>query len=85
MSPNKVIANVTILRLGAVDIKLVFSRINITFLEKAVFPRNLLLPIMLGIHFLKNNSLSPFLTHNEAKLVHTPSNQSQAFIANISW
>ena len=82
MSPNKVIADVTILRLGAVDIKLV--RINITFLEKAVFPRNFLLPIMLGIHFFKNNSLSPFLTHNEAKLVHTPSNQSQALIANIS-
>ena len=83
MSANGATANATMMTLGEVDIKLVFSKINITFTGRAVVLKNLSLPIILGINFLKNNSLSPLLTPNSATLVHTPSNQSQTLIANV--
>ena len=60
-----------------------FSRMNLIFSGRAIVLKNLSLPIILGMNFLKNNTLSPYLTPYEAKLVHIPSNQSQALIANI--
>ena len=77
-SPNSIMTT-----LGETDIRVRFSKINLTFSGRAIVLKNLALPIILGMNFLKNNSLSPFLTPNEAKLVHLPSNQSQALIANI--
>ena len=77
-SPNSIMTT-----LGETDIRVRFSKINLTFSGRAIVFKNLALPIILGMNFLKNNSLSPFLTPNEAKLVHLPSNQSQALIANI--
>ena len=77
-SPNSVMTT-----LGETDVRVRFSRINQTFSGRAIVLKNLALPIILGMNFLKNNSLSPFLTPYEAKLVHLPSNQSQALIANI--
>ena len=40
----------TMVTLGEVEIKLVFSRINNTFLSKAIVLRNLSLPIISGIN-----------------------------------
>ena len=77
-SPNSVMTT-----LGETDIRVRFSKINLIFSGRAIVLKNLALPIILGMNFLKNNSLSPFLTPYEAKLVHLPSNQSQALIANI--
>ena len=45
---NGATTNVTMIMLGEVEIKLVFSRINITFEGQAVVLRNLSLPIILG-------------------------------------
>ena len=69
--------------LGETNVSVRFSRMNLIFSGRAIVLKNLSLPIILGMNFLKNNSLSPYLTPYEAKLVHIPSNQSQALIANI--
>ncbi|MBZ5782041.1 hypothetical protein K8366_24015, partial [Klebsiella aerogenes] len=69
--------------LGEVRVELKFSRMNIIFKGTAVVWENLSLPIILGVNFLKHNSLSPFFTPNKAQLVHTPSLQKQDLIANI--
>jgi len=53
------------------------------FKGQAVVLENLSLPIILGVNFLKHNSLSPFLTPQLAQLVHTPSLQTQDLIANV--
>ena len=45
---------------------------------------NLSLPVILGINFLKTNSLSPILEPDTAQLVHTPLQQAQVLIANVS-
>ena len=77
-TPNSVMTTI-----GETDVRVRFSRMNLIFSGRAIVLKNLSLPIILGMNFLKNNSLSPFLTPYEAKLVHIPSNQSQALIANI--
>ena len=82
MSANGATPDAVMTTIGETDVRLRFSRINIIFSDRAVVLKNLSLPIILGMNFLKNNSLSPYLTPYEAKLVHTPSKQCQALIAN---
>ena len=77
-SPNSVMTTI-----GETDVRVRFSRMNLIFSGRAIVLKNLSLPIILGMNFLKNHSLSPYLTPYEAKLVHIPSNQPQALIANI--
>ena len=60
------------------------SNINFFFEGSAVVLENLSLPVILGVNFLKTNSLSPILEPDTAQLVHTPSNQAQTLIANMS-
>ena len=82
-SANGATDNATMTTLGEVSIQLRFSRINMIFKGQAVVLENLSLPIILGVNFLKHNSLSPFLTPQLAQLVHTPSRQTQNLIANV--
>ena len=67
MSATWVTTNAMMVTLEEAEIKLVFCRINITFKGITVVLRNLSLPIILGISFLKNNSLSPLFTPNSVK------------------
>jgi len=82
-SANGATDNATMTTLGEVSMQLKFSRINMIFKGQAVVLENLSLPIILGVNFLKHNSLSPFLTPQLAQLVHTPSLQTQDLIANV--
>ena len=52
------------------------SNINFFFKGQALVLENLSLPVILGVDFLKTNSLSP--------IFHTPSQQVQMLIANVS-
>jgi len=67
MSVTGVTINAMMGTLEEVEIKLVFYRINTTFTGITVVLRNLSLPIILGISFLKNNSLSPLFTPKSVK------------------
>jgi len=55
---------------GEASVQIRFTDINVTFNGTAVVLKNLSLPIILGVNFLKTHSLSTFLTPNEARLVH---------------
>ena len=77
------LANSTMKTVGQVDIVIKMPNINFFFEGSAVVLENLSLPVILGVHFLKTNSLSPILEPDMAKLVHIPSNQAQLLIANI--
>ena len=68
---------------GQVNVVIKMPNINFFFKGSAVVLENLSLPVILGVNFLKTNSLSPILEPDTAKLVHTPSNQAQMLIANI--
>jgi len=83
LSANGATTTGSMTTLGEVTIEIRFTNINITFNGTAVVLKNLSLPIILGVNFLKTHSLSTFLTPNAARLVHTPSQQSQALIASL--
>ena len=78
------LANSTMRTVGQVDVKIKMSNINFFFEGHALVLENLILPVILGINFLKTNSLSPILEPDTAQLVHTPSQQAQMLIANVS-
>ena len=78
------LANLMMKTIGQVDLKIKMSNINFFFEGSAVVLENLSLPVILGVNFLKTNSLSPILEPDTAQLVHTPSNQAQTLIANMS-
>ena len=77
------LANSTMKTVGQVNVVIKMSDINFFFEGSAVVLENLSLPVILGVNFLKSNSLSLILEPDTAKLVHTPSNQAQMLIANI--
>ena len=77
------LANSMMKTVGQVDIVIKMPNINFFFEGSAVVLENLLLPVILGVNFLKTNSLSTILELDTAKLVHTPTNQEQVLIANI--
>ena len=68
---------------GQVDVVISMPHINFLFEGSAVVLENLSLPVILGVNFLKTNSLSTILEPDTAKLVHNPTNQEQVLIANI--
>ena len=79
-----VLANSTMRTVGQVDVKIKMSNINFLFEGHALILENLSLTVILGVNFLKFNSLSPILEPDMAQLVHTPSQQAQMLIANVS-
>ena len=78
------LVNSKIETLGQVDVKIKINNISLLFSGQAVIMKNLSLPVILGINFLKYNSLSPILEPYTATLVHTPMRQAQVLIANIT-
>ena len=77
------LANSTMKTVGQVNIVIKMPNINFFFEGSAVVLENLSLPVILGVNFLKTNSLSTILEPDTAKLVHKPTNQEQVLIANI--
>lgn len=77
------LANSTMKAVGQVDVIISMPHINVLFKGSAVVLENLSLPVILGVNFLKTNSLSTILEPDTAKLVHNPTNQEQVLIANI--
>ena len=72
LSVNGATAKRTMQSIGEVKIRIRFTNMNLIFSGSAVS-----FPLIFGVNFLKYNSLSPFLAPNMAKLVHTPTQQSQ--------
>ena len=66
------LANSTMRTVGQVDVRIKMSNINFFFEGQALILENLFLPVILGVNFLKSNSLSPILEQDTAQLVHTP-------------
>ena len=80
---SRALANSTMKAVGQVDVVIRMPHINFFFEGLAVVLENLSLPVILGVNFLKTNSLSTILEPDTAKLVHKPTNQEQVLIANI--
>ena len=78
------LANSTMRTVGQVDVRIKMSNINFFFEGQALILENLSLPVILGVNYLKSNSLSPILEPDMAQLVHTLSQQAQTLIANVS-
>ena len=78
---NGASVNSTMQTLGQIAVKIRLDNMSILFAGQAVILKNLSLPIILGINFLKCNSLSPILEPDMATLLHTPTQQSQVLIA----
>ena len=57
---------------GQLSVKIRFNNLSAIFTGSAVVLKNLPLPVIVGINFLKSNSLSPILDPHSAKLVHNP-------------
>ena len=77
LSANGATAKRTMQSIGEVKIRIRFTNMNLIFSGSAVILKNVSFPLIFGVNFLKYNSLSPFLAPNTAKLVHTPTQQSQ--------
>ena len=59
------------------------TTLGVWSLENWYFGIFIPIPIILGVNFLKHNSLSPFFTPRLAQLVHTPYHQIQNLITNV--
>ena len=83
-SANGASSNLMMKTVGQLQVKIRFNNLSTIFSDSAVILRDLSLPIIIGIHFLKSNSLSPILEPGSAQIVHRPSSESQDLIANIN-
>ena len=61
LSANGATAKRTMQSIGEVKIRIRFTNMNLIFSGSAVILKNLSLPLILGVNFLKYNSLIPFL------------------------
>ena len=68
---------------GQIEVSIRFTNMSVTLSGSAVILKNLSLLVILGINFLKYNSLSPILDPSSATLVHNLSVQTQVLKANI--
>ena len=83
-SANGANSNSTMETVGQLGVRIRFNNLSTIFSGSAVVLKNLSLPIITGINFLKTNSLSPILDPFSAQIVHSPSNEKQELIANIN-
>ena len=81
---NGASSNSTMKTVGQLQVKIRFNNLSTIFSGSAVILRDLSLPIIIGINFLKSNSLSPILDPYSAQIMHSPSNESQELIANLN-
>ena len=75
-SANGASSNLTMETVGQLGVGIRFNNLSTLFTGSAVVLRNLSLPVIIGINFLKSNSLSLILDHHSAQIVHSPSKES---------
>ena len=83
-SANGASSNSTMETVGQLGVRIRFNNLSTIFSGSAVVLKNLSLPVIIGINFLKTNSLSPILDPFIAQIVHSPSNKKQELIANLN-
>ena len=83
-SANGASSNSTMETVGQLEVRIRFNNLSTIFSGSAVVLKNLSLPVIIGINFLKTNSLSPILDLFSAQIVHSPSNKKQELIANLN-
>jgi len=83
-SANGASSNSTMETVGQLDVKIRFNDLSTTFSGSAVVLKNLSLPVIIGINFLKTNSLSPVLEPSAAHIVHSPTDEHQDLIAYVT-
>jgi hypothetical protein len=83
-SANGASSNSTMETVGQLDVKIRFNDMSTTFSGSAVVLKNLSLPVIIGVNFLKTNSLSPVLEPSAAIVVHSTTDEHQDLIAYVS-
>ena len=68
---------------GQLEVRIKFNNLSTIFSGSAVILKNLSLPVIIGVNFLKTNSLSPILDPSSAQIVHKPTAEKQDLIANL--
>ena len=69
---------------GQLEVRIRFNNLSTIFTGSAFILKNLSPPVIIGINFLKSNSMSPILDPSSAHIVHSPSKESQELIANLN-
>ena len=82
-SANGASSNSTMETLGQLEVRIRFNNLSTIFSGSAVVLKNLSLPVIIGVNFLKTNSLSPILDPSSAQIVHKPTAEKQDLIANL--
>jgi len=83
-SANGASSNSTMETVGQLEVRIRFNQMSTIFSGSAVVLKNLSLPVIIGVNFLKTNSLSPVLEPQAAKVVHSTTAECQDLIANVS-
>ena len=83
-SANGASSNSTMETVGQLEVRISFNQMSTIFSGSAVVLKNLSLPVIIGVNFLKTNSLSPVLEPLAAKVVHSATAETQDLIANVS-
>ena len=81
---NGASSNSTMETVGQLEVKIRFNQMSTIFSGSAVVLKNLSLPVIIGVNFLKTNSLSPVLEPLAARVVHSTTAEAQDLIANVS-
>ena len=82
-SANGASSNSTMETVGQLEVRIRFNNLSTIFSGLAVVLKNLSLPVIIGVNFLKTNSLSPILDPSSAQIVHKPTAEKQDLIANL--
>ncbi len=80
-SANGASSNSTMETVGQLEVRIRFNQMSTIFSGSAVVLKNLSLPVIIGVNFLKTNSLSPVLEPQAAKVVHSTTSEYQDLIA----
>ena len=83
-SANRASVDSSMETVGQLSVRIRFTNLSTIFTGSAVVLKNLSLPVIVGINFLKSISLSPNLDPHSAHIVHSPSKESQDLIANLN-
>ena len=83
-SANGASSNSTMETVGQLEVRIRFNQMSTIFSGSAVVLKNLSLPVIIGVNFLKTNSLSPVLEPQAARVVHSTTAECQDLIAIVS-
>ena len=73
-------SNSTMKTVGQLEVRIRFNNLSTIFSGLAVVLKNLSLPVIIGVNFLKTNSFSPILDPSSAQIVHKPTDEKLIFI-----